>query len=91
MAAKTDNFQSPDYFNLDEDMIEFVEDRKGHDRRYAIDSSKIEALGWKPDYTREKFTEGLKQTIEWYLGNPEWVQKLRNRKVEWDEAILRAK
>ncbi len=80
-----------DYFNLDEDMIEFVEDRKGHDRRYAIDSSKIEALGWKPDYTREKFTEGLKQTIEWYLGNPEWVQKLRNRKVEWDEAILRAK
>lgn len=79
------------YFNLSDDMIQFVEDRKGHDRRYAIDSSKIEALGWKPLYPREKFAEGLKQTIEWYLSNPEWVQKLRDRKAEWDEASLRSK
>ncbi len=79
------------HFNLGENMIEFVEDRKGHDRRYAIDSSKIEALGWKPEYPREKFAEGLRQTIEWYLSNPEWVQKLRERKAEWDEAALRAK
>ncbi|MBU2566361.1 dTDP-glucose 4,6-dehydratase [Patescibacteria group bacterium] len=78
------------HFNLSDDMIEFVEDRKGHDRRYAIDSSKIEALGWRPVYTREKFAEGMKQTIEWYLSNPEWVQKLRDRKAEWDEKALRS-
>jgi len=78
-----------DHFNLGEDMIEYVEDRKGHDRRYAIDSSKIESLGWKPVYPREKFAEGLKQTIEWYLSNDEWVQKLRDRKAEWDEKALR--
>ncbi len=79
-----------DHFNLDESMIEYVEDRKGHDRRYAIDSSKIEALGWQPMYPREKFAGGLKETIEWYLGNPEWVQKLRERKAEWDEKALRS-
>ena len=47
-----------------EDLITFVEDRKGHDYRYAIDSSKIKReLGWEPSVTLE---EGLKQTIEWY-------------------------
>jgi len=80
-----------DHFNLDESMIEFVEDRKGHDRRYAIDSSKIESLGWKPEYTKENFAEAIKQTIEWYLSNDEWVQKLRDRKAEWDEKSLRSK
>jgi len=79
-----------DYFHLGEDMIEFVEDRKGHDRRYAIDSSKIEALGWRPLYPRDQFAEGLKSTIEWYLSNPDWVQKLRDRKSEWDEKALRS-
>ena len=52
-------------------LITFVKDRPGHDRRYAIDVSKIEQeLGWKP---RETFESGLKKTIKWYLENPEWV------------------
>ena len=46
-----------------EDLIEFVEDRKGHDFRYAIDTSKIESLGWKAS---TEFEQGLKETVEWY-------------------------
>jgi len=55
--------------------IKFVEDRKAHDRRYAMDASKIEAkLGWKPKHT---FEEALPKTIEWYLANREWVENCR--------------
>jgi dTDP-glucose 4,6-dehydratase len=55
-------------------MIEFVTDRPGHDRRYAIDSSKIQReLGWKPAVT---FKEGIIRTIKWYLDNREWWEKL---------------
>ena len=46
------------------DLIEFVEDRAGHDQRYALDTEKIEALGWEPEYT---FEEGLKRTVNHYL------------------------
>ena len=60
-----------------EDNFEFVKDRPGHDRRYAIDSTKILKLGWKPDYPREKFEQGLKETIDWYLKNKDWVDKLK--------------
>ena len=77
------------YFGKGEEMIEFVEDRKGHDRRYAIDASKIMALGWKPEYTRDKFEQGLKETIDWYLNSKEWVNTLWQRRVEWDEKTLR--
>ena len=56
-----------------EDLIEFVTDRKGHDRRYAIDASKIgRELGWIPSVT---FREGLRKTIEWYLDNQEWLNR----------------
>ena len=55
-----------------EALITFVKDRPGHDRRYAIDASKInEELGWKPSVT---FEEGLSQTIDWYFDNKEWLQ-----------------
>ena len=55
-----------------EDLIEYVEDRKGHDYRYAIDPSKIKAeLGWEPE---TKFEDGIVKTIDWYLANPEWLQ-----------------
>ena len=52
--------------------ITFVKDRPGHDRRYAIDASKIEReLGWKP---KETFETGIRKTVQWYLDHPEWVE-----------------
>ncbi len=54
------------------DMIKFVEDRKGHDFRYFLDSSKIRKLGWKP---RHKFEESLLKTIDWYKNNKWWWEK----------------
>ena len=57
-----------------EDLIEHVEDRKGHDRRYAIDPTKLETeLGWKPVYT---FDTGIPETIRWYLENREWWENI---------------
>lgn len=54
-----------------EQLITYIKDRPGHDRRYAIDASKInKELGWKPSVT---FEEGLSQTIDWYLENSEWL------------------
>lgn len=70
-----------------EDMIEHVADRPGHDRRYAIDASKILALGWKPVYTRDKFEQGLKETIQWYLDNKAWVEALQKRQQELNPHI----
>ncbi len=63
-----------------EDMIEYVTDRPGHDRRYAVDASKIMKLGWKPEYPREKFEQGLLETVAWYQANTEWVEQLREKK-----------
>lgn len=62
--------------NKSDDMIEFVEDRPGNDKRYAIDASKLHALGWKPVYTRDQFEMGMSETINWYLTNHEWVKNL---------------
>ena len=60
-----------------ESLITYVTDRLGHDRRYAIDSSKIHReLGWKPGWQQE---EGLAATVEWYLKNKSWWEKLLNR------------
>ena len=60
--------------------IEFVKDRPGHDRRYAINSSKIEReLGWRPRY---KFESAIKETIAWYQEHTEWVKKLESRRAE---------
>lgn len=65
---------------LGDDRIEYVTDRPGHDRRYAIDASKIRALGWRPVYTRDKFEQGLRETIAWYQENAAWVEKLWKKK-----------
>ncbi|TET95059.1 MAG: NAD-dependent epimerase/dehydratase family protein, partial [Candidatus Zixiibacteriota bacterium] len=55
-----------------EELITFVKDRPGHDRRYAIDASYIRnELGWEPSLT---FEEGLRQTIQWYLNNNDWLE-----------------
>ncbi|MGI9091095.1 MAG: dTDP-glucose 4,6-dehydratase [Gemmatimonadaceae bacterium] len=57
-----------------EALIRFVTDRPGHDLRYAIDASKIQReLGWTP---RETFESGLRRTVEWYLSNPTWVERV---------------
>jgi dTDP-glucose 4,6-dehydratase len=62
------------YLNKSEDLIEYVTDRPGHDRRYAIDSSKIETeLGWKPEF---KFEEAIEKTIDWYLQNENWWKRI---------------
>ena len=58
------------------ELIKFVKDRAGHDARYAIDASKLEKeLGWKPSL---KFEEGLEKTVDWYLSNQEWTEKITN-------------
>ncbi|CAD5109716.1 dTDP-glucose 4,6-dehydratase [Zestomonas carbonaria] len=58
------------------ELITFVKDRPGHDLRYAIDASKIEReLGWKP---QETFESGIRKTVQWYLGNREWWERVLN-------------
>jgi dTDP-glucose 4,6-dehydratase len=62
------------HLNKPETLIEFVKDRPGHDKRYAIDSTKIQnELGWKPAFT---FEEAIKKTIDWYLRNDLWWKRI---------------
>ena len=65
-----------------EKLISYVTDRPGHDLRYAIDASKIKSeLGWQP---KETFESGLKKTVKWYLGNTEWIKKVKTGEyIEW--------
>jgi dTDP-glucose 4,6-dehydratase len=63
--------------NLNEDQIEFVADRPGHDKRYAIDTTKIKSeLGWS---TKQSFEEGLRETIQWYMDHPDFSISNRDR------------
>ncbi|MFZ0452614.1 MAG: dTDP-glucose 4,6-dehydratase [Ignavibacteriaceae bacterium] len=63
-----------DYLDKPESLIEYVKDRPGHDRRYAIDSGKIKKeLNWKPDYL---FKEAIKHTIDWYIKNNDWWERI---------------
>lgn len=67
-----------DAMNKDESSIEYVQDRLGHDRRYAISNNKITSeLGWKPSVT---FEEGILLTIDWYLNNKSWMESIEQRK-----------
>jgi dTDP-glucose 4,6-dehydratase len=62
--------------NKPESLITYVADRPGHDRRYAINFSKIKReLGWRPEYT---FESGLKTTVEWYMNNSAWLENVRS-------------
>jgi len=55
-------------------LIQYVQDRPGHDRRYAIDARKLETeLGWR---AQESFETGLRKTVEWYLANAAWVENV---------------
>ncbi len=59
-----------------ETLLKFVQDRAGHDRRYAIDASKAKRdLGWSPAHD---FENGLAETVRWYVGHPEWIEKTRS-------------
>ena len=70
-----------------EELITFVTDRPGHDLRYAIDfSATHNEIGWAPTVSLE---EGLRRTIEWYLENKPWWQKIRNRKYQGERLGLR--
>ncbi|WP_214858369.1 dTDP-glucose 4,6-dehydratase [Exiguobacterium sp. s191] len=63
--------------NVSSDLVKYVEDRLGHDRRYAIDPAKLETeLGWKPKYT---FDTGIIETIDWYLANEAWWRPLKEK------------
>lgn len=69
--------------SLDESMIESVEDRLGHDFRYANDGSKIRALGWKPEYS---FDECLQKTVEWFKSNEWWWKPLKSNRPNLDRS-----
>ena len=66
--------------NKPKELIEFVRDRPSHDRRYALDCSKIRKLGWKP---RHNFNSALKQTVKWYAENKWWWSKLKMGKFKY--------
>ncbi len=65
---------------LSEELVEFVKDRPGHDRRYSIDCSKMKKLGWKPKTNLE---EGLRKTIYWYESNRAWWEKIKEKQKEF--------
>jgi len=76
-----------DKIGKDEDLIEFVEDRPGHDYRYSLDSTKLrKELNWQPEHS---FEEALQETIDWYLENEEWWEPLADKDIlsprPWEE------
>ena len=64
-----------DHLSKSEGLIRFVEDRQGHDRRYALNCDKINQLGWEPKYD---FSEGIRRTIDWYVSNDSWWRKIKS-------------
>jgi dTDP-glucose 4,6-dehydratase len=76
ICALLDELAPNDAIGPREKLITFVTDRPGHDARYAIDAAKIEReLGWKPRHT---FESGLRQTVQWYLDNKLWWERVRS-------------
>ena len=66
-----------EHFGQDDSMLEYVKDRPGHDRRYAIESGLIQReLGWKPQHN---FRQAFKETVEWYVQHREWIERVRER------------
>jgi len=66
------------------DLIRYVADRPGHDRRYAVDCTKVQSLGWEP---RTAFEDGLRHTVGWYRDNPQWWRTIKSG--EWREYYAR--
>lgn len=71
----------------DESLVEYVEDRLGHDFRYALDSQKIEKLGWKPEYS---FEEWLEKTVDWYRQNEWWWKPLKKNRPNIDRSAQKS-
>ena len=70
-------------------LIEHVKDRPGHDRRYSIDSSKInKELGWKSNF---KLEESIEKTVNWYLDNHSWVKKIQEKSINFMELVIMIK
>ena len=64
-----------DILGKPDSLITYVKDRPGHDRRYAINSEKLQnQLGWKP---KTNFSEGIQKTIKWYCENPDWLKRIQ--------------
>jgi dTDP-glucose 4,6-dehydratase len=82
ICSALDELRSNDPVVPHKKLITFVTDRPGHDRRYAMDITKIEAeLGWRP---RETFESGIRKTVEWYLDNEAWIQNVTSgRYRQW--------
>ena len=71
-----------------EDLISFVDDRPGHDARYAIDASKISKdLGWTPD---ESFSSGVRKTVQWYLENTNWCNKVSEKTNSYEKGEVKS-
>jgi dTDP-glucose 4,6-dehydratase len=66
------------------DLIRYVADRPGHDRRYAVDCTKVKSLGWEP---RTAFEDGLRHTVDWYRDNPAWWRAIKSG--EWRQYYAR--
>ncbi len=64
-----------DAVGADKRLLKHVPDRPGHDYRYALDSDKLKALGWRPEHD---FAEGLRETVEWYKNNEEWWKRIKS-------------
>ena len=63
-----------------ENLITYVTDRPGHDRRYAVDTAKIRTLGWQP---RHNFQQGLQKTVDWYVNNAEWWHAIKKKQADY--------
>jgi dTDP-glucose 4,6-dehydratase len=68
------------YLGKPESLIRYVTDRPGHDRRYSMDCSKLEALGYQPEHN---FDKRLEETVRWYVENPEWWRKIKEKQAEY--------
>jgi dTDP-glucose 4,6-dehydratase len=85
ICALLDELVPDSAFKPHNQLITYVTDRPGHDRRYAIDASKIgKELGWKPE---ESFETGMRKTIEWYLANGQWIEKVTG--VEYQQWVTK--
>lgn len=76
VCAVLDSLEPGSQFRPHHDLIRFVQDRPGHDRRYAVNTSKIESeLGWRP---AESFESGIRKTVAWYLANRQWCENVNS-------------